>query len=132
MHEDCLRHRALVVIHDRLGKDTPQIFDGAMAKTDCDANFVSQAAPEATGNTTIEAAIAPNSLPVFTPPSITALTHEKDSKGDDKYRGLFQATIQLERGPLMWQIEDLRKNISGAFKEWLERSRCLSCGSLMD
>lgn len=132
MHDDCLRHEALMKVYDRLGKNTPQVFNEAVVKKEGDEEPASQTAPEAKENATTETA-TPVKLPVFTPPSPSVATPTpKKGPRKEPYRGLFEATIQLEGGPTVWHIKDLRENVTGGSKEWLEQARCLFCDKLLD
>jgi hypothetical protein len=135
MHDDCLRHDALMKIYERLGKTTPQIFDEAVVKKEGDEEMTTPAAPENKEDGTAEASDVPKpaKLPLFTPAaqSSTAPTPKKGAR-KEPYRGLFEASIRLDSGPTVWHVKDLRENVSGGVKEWLEAARCLFCDKLLD
>lgn len=64
--------------------------------------------------------------PSRSPP--TQKCHPKKVVGRKPYEGLFEAALQLDNGPTVWQITDLR-NGSGSDDTWTERAQCLVCRS---
>jgi hypothetical protein len=58
----------------------------------------------------------------------------RKKKGIDykPYVGLFEATLKMNDGPTVWEIKDLRENVTGGEKEWTESANCLLCGSVID
>lgn len=147
MHDDCLRHEALMRVYERLGKTTPQDFNEngtvvekgheTMISTPTQAP-ASTPAPAPTQKTReeitgAEASTNPLELPLFTspaPPLATSATKKGAKK--EPYRGLFEATLELDSGPSVWRIKDPRDNVAGGAKEWRERASCLFCSSLLD
>lgn len=135
MHDDCLRHEALMRIYERLGKTTPQEFteNDTVVKKEGEETTTSTPAQETKDEITADAATPPVQLPLFTPP-VPTTPPQIAKKGTKKepYRGLFEATLDLDSGPSVWRIKDLRENVTGGVKEWRERARCLFCASLLD
>ena len=146
MHDDCLRHEALMRIYERLGKTTPQVFsendtvvkkegEDTVASTPTPAPAPAPAATQETKEeiTATEAPTEAVKLPLFTPPAPqTAAPVAKKGVKKEPYRGLFEATLDLDSGPSVWHVKDLRDNVTGGTKEWRERARCLFCSSLLD
>lgn len=48
------------------------------------------------------------------------------------YLELFEATLRMNEGPMVWEIKDLRQNVVGGVKEWTEAAICLLCDSKID
>ncbi|KAL7940076.1 hypothetical protein V8C42DRAFT_364396 [Trichoderma barbatum] len=46
--------------------------------------------------------------------------------------GLFEATLKLNEGPLVWQVTDLREGVEGGEKKWTELAYCLLCDTLIE
>jgi hypothetical protein len=144
MHDDCLRHDALMRVYERPGRTPPQDCnengtmvekgDGAMSSTSTRAHASTPALEKTTEETTaFETSTEPLGLSLFTapaPPSATSATKKGAKK--EPYRGLFDATLILDNGPLGWRIEDLRDKAASGAKEWRELARCLFCSSLLD
>jgi hypothetical protein len=51
------------------------------------------------------------------------------SAASKPYKGLFEATVQKDLSPPMVEITDLRSNVEGGDKIWLEPIDCLVCGA---
>jgi hypothetical protein len=47
------------------------------------------------------------------------------------YEGLFEAKLDLQSGPTVWEVRDLRLNVSGGDRTWTENVSCLVCGSII-
>jgi hypothetical protein len=57
----------------------------------------------------------------------------RKSKADSKpYQNLFDAALKMDDGPTVWEIKDLRPNVSGGESTWTEKPRCLCCGVAID
>lgn len=58
------------------------------------------------------------------------------SSGNNKkakpYKGLYEAHMRLDDGPTAWVIRDLRNNVVGGHKMWLEKVSCLLCSYEID
>lgn len=139
MHDDCLRHEILMRVYERLGKATPQVFSKEdVVKKEGDEAMTSEPPQENKEDGNTETSIALAKLPLFTPPVPPSATpSSKKGPRKEPYRGLFDAKLKLEADtppltPAAWHITDLRENVTGGAKEWLERSRCLFCASLID
>lgn len=48
------------------------------------------------------------------------------------YEGLFEATLKMSEGPMAWEITDLRPNIVGGDRSWIERAECMICNHRID
>lgn len=135
MHDDCLRRDALMRVYERLGKKTPQVFDNEPELKKEEAEGL--VSPPATDTEKKEAdeqpALEEIKLPLFVGPR-PAAERASAKKGPKKeaYRGLFDATVRLNDGPTVWQIKDLRPNVSGGSKTWLEQAFCLFCNRAID
>jgi hypothetical protein len=46
------------------------------------------------------------------------------------YRELFEATLRMNDGPMVWEVKDLR-NVGGD-KSWNEPANCLVCGTTIE
>lgn len=46
------------------------------------------------------------------------------------YRGLFEATLRMNDGPMVWEVKDLRD--VGGDKSWTEPANCLVCGTTIE
>ena len=58
---------------------------------------------------------------------------KKKTASDHKpYLGLFTATLKMNEGPTVWEITDLRENVTSGLKNWTEKAQCLMCGSTID
>lgn len=51
---------------------------------------------------------------------------------DKPYEGLFEATLKMSEGPMVWEITDLRTKIVGGDRTWTERAECLVCHKTID
>lgn len=58
----------------------------------------------------------------------TGRPREADTK---LYLELFQATLRMSDGPMVWEIKDLRPSFAGSAKTWSESVLCLLCGADM-
>ena len=47
------------------------------------------------------------------------------------YLELFQVTLRMSDGPMVWEIKDLRPSSAGSAKTWSESVLCLLCGADM-
>lgn len=135
MHDDCLRRDALMRVYERLGKKTPQVFENEPELKKEEAEGL--VSPPATDTEKKEADDRPSldeiKLPLFVGrrPAAERGSVKKGAK-KEPYRGLFEATIRLNDGPTVWQIKDLRFNVSGGSKTWLEQAFCLFCSKAID
>ncbi|KAH7133559.1 hypothetical protein EDB81DRAFT_105443 [Dactylonectria macrodidyma] len=57
---------------------------------------------------------------------------KKKSMDYKPYEGLFEATLKMSDGPTVWEIQDLRQNVTGGEKTWNEKAHCLLCGVTID
>ncbi|EEU48417.1 uncharacterized protein NECHADRAFT_74541 [Fusarium vanettenii 77-13-4] len=71
--------------------------------------------------------------------TVTASAKGSAKKGRKKktmdlkpYQGLFEATLKMNEGPTVWEIRDLRENVTGGEKSWTEKAHCLMCGVVID
>ena len=56
----------------------------------------------------------------------------RSSKGTrHAYDGLLQARLNIEGVPTVWEIRDLRSNVSGDDQTWTKIGKCLVCGSFI-
>lgn len=122
-------------VYERLGKTTPQVFDesNAVVKEEGDENMTSTPAQETKEEANVDVATESTQLPLFTPtasPQATPISKKGPKK--EPYRGLFEATLDLDSDPSVWRIKDLRDDVTGGVKEWRERACCLFCTSLLD
>lgn len=135
MHDDCLRHDALMRVYERLGKREPQVFEKEPElKKEEPEGLVS---PPATDTEKKEADDQPSlddiKLPLFTGlRPVAERASAKKGPRREPYKGLFEATIRLNDGPTVWQVKDLRANADGGSKTWLEQAFCLFCNRVMD
>ncbi|GAO15947.1 hypothetical protein UVI_02039680 [Ustilaginoidea virens] len=75
----------------------------------------------------------PNSLSAKTPKSAsTKKGRGKKTVEDKPYEGLFEASLRMSDGPMVWEITDLRPNIEVGDRVWTERAACLVCKKLID
>ncbi|KHN93860.1 ebs-bah-phd domain-containing protein [Metarhizium album ARSEF 1941] len=51
---------------------------------------------------------------------------------DKPYEGLFEASLKMNDGPMVWVISDLRANAGGGDRTWTERAQCLVCRRMID
>ncbi len=58
----------------------------------------------------------------------TGRPREADTK---LYLELFQATLRMSDGPMVWEIKDLRPSFASSAKTWSESVLCLLCGADM-
>lgn len=72
---------------------------------------------------------APNSA---AKPASARKSRKKKGAEYKPYEGLFTATIKMNEGPTVWEIEDHRENIIGGEKSWTEPATCLLCGSKIE
>ncbi|PWI64528.1 hypothetical protein PCL_09577 [Purpureocillium lilacinum] len=47
------------------------------------------------------------------------------------YEGLFEARLDLQSVPTVWEVRDLRSDVSGGDRTWTENVNCLVCGSII-
>jgi hypothetical protein len=82
-----------------------------------------------------------NSTPRPTPSKSIIATSAKRSAKDDRkkkmgdfkpYAELFEADLKMQEGPTVWEIRDLRENVTGGEKTWTEKAHCLICGPGID
>ncbi|KAF4978058.1 hypothetical protein FZEAL_5523 [Fusarium zealandicum] len=71
--------------------------------------------------------------------TIQASTKSSAKKGRKKkaidfkpYEGLFEASLKMNDGPTVWEIRDLRENVTGGDKTWTENAYCLLCSAVID
>jgi hypothetical protein len=48
------------------------------------------------------------------------------------YEGFFEAKLKLDDVPTVWEVNDLRPNVSGGDRTWTENVKCLVCGSKIE
>ncbi|KAL7940359.1 hypothetical protein V8C42DRAFT_349552 [Trichoderma barbatum] len=53
-------------------------------------------------------------------------------RGKKTWGGLFEATLKINEGPMVWQVTDLREGIEGGKKKWTEPGYCLLCDTLIE
>ena len=128
MHDDCLKHDALLRVFERLGKDKPQTFDENEEKEE---GMVSPPATDSENKENGETASNDTNLPIYRGPQPAPAKLPKKGVKKEPYRGLFEANIRLNQGPTCWRVEDLR-NIEGGAAAWLEKAHCLFCDTLID
>ncbi|KAK2600236.1 hypothetical protein QQS21_005032 [Conoideocrella luteorostrata] len=56
----------------------------------------------------------------------------KKAVEEKPYEGLFEASLRMSDGPMVWEITDLRPNVEGGDRTWTERAACLVCKKLID
>ncbi|KYK55405.1 ebs-bah-phd domain-containing protein [Drechmeria coniospora] len=56
----------------------------------------------------------------------------KRPEGQQPYEGLFEAKLRLDDGPTVWEVTDLRPNVSGGDRTWTEKVDCLVCGTKIE
>ncbi|KAF5125916.1 Chromatin remodeling protein SHL [Metarhizium anisopliae] len=56
----------------------------------------------------------------------------KKAVEDKPYEGLFEASLKMNDGPMVWVINDLRSNVQGGDRTWTERAECLICNKMID
>lgn len=156
MHEECLRHDALMRVYERLGKKSPQIFEGELdgVKKEEPPPPEGLVSPPATDAEKKEAEDRPPlqqlndiKLPLFVggprpSPSPAAAAAAVGARGrsstpkkgvkKEPYKGLFEAEIRLDDGPTAWQIKDLRPDVDGGSRAWLEQAYCMFCSQSID
>jgi len=148
MHEDCLRHDALMRVYERLGKKMPQIFEGEPDVKKEEPPPEGLVSPPATDAEKKEAEDKPSlqlndiKLPLFVGGSRPSPSPGAGARGrsstpkkalkKEPYKGLFEAEIRLNDGPTAWQIKDLRSNVDGGSKTWLEQTYCMFCNQSID
>ncbi|CAH0019471.1 unnamed protein product [Clonostachys rhizophaga] len=136
MHDDCLRHDALMRVFDRLGKTTPQVFESASEPGSVEADDKKDVLPDAdtdSGDTDNDK--QPTKLPTYiSPPGAAAPfpAAKKKTTKREPYRGLFEANLRLGDGMTAWHVKDLREGVEGGVKEWYEQVFCLFCEKLVD
>jgi hypothetical protein len=75
----------------------------------------------------------PNSVGTkSTKPTSAKRGRGKKSIEDKPYEGLFEASLKMNDGPMVWVINDLRPNIKGGDRTWSERAECLVCNKVID
>lgn len=143
MHDDCLRHDALMRVYARLGTKEPQTSDtlSTEPETKKGAKVEEQNGtgppPTTPGAETEESnGKAPGEdgkLPLYVGPRPPLAQKPAKDAGKEPYRGLFEATLRLDDGPTAWRIRDLRTTVEEAgVKTWLEQAHCLFCSRLID
>jgi hypothetical protein len=50
----------------------------------------------------------------------------------EAYRGLFEANLKMQDRPTVWEVCDLRENVTGGEKTWTEKASCLECDVNID
>lgn len=144
MHDDCLQHDVLMRVYKRLGKTEPQTMEGMKApavepkKEDGDTKdgLVSPPATDtekAEGGDDKSSSVQDGKLPLFVAsgPSPWQPMSTKGA-GKEPYRGLFEASLRLDDGPTTWRIRDLRSDVKGGEKMWLEEAFCFFCSKKID
>jgi hypothetical protein len=148
MHEDCLRHDALMRVYKRgeskfqdikdhetttEGRDeaTILILDPASAPPPT----LAPAPAQKLGDTVAAAATYADlpKFPLFRPSASQSTTPAARKRTKrEPYRGLFEATLDPCSSPLAWHVRDSIGNVTGGVKKWRERARCLFCSNLLD
>lgn len=142
MHDDCLRHDVLMRVFNRLGRSEPQTFEEKDHKEPTEIKKEGEeslASPPATDSEKRDGEQKPvlnngtKPLPLYVEenPSLAPSSAKKGAK-KEPYRDLFDAKLRLDDGPTVWCIEDLRNNVEGGCKAWLERAYCLFCSKTID
>lgn len=146
MHDECIRHDALLRVFERLGRKEPQLFDEVErvpkreeqeVKKDADGDD-GMVSPPATDSEKKEATDEKPSLNDIKLPMYKGAQPRPEKsitkKGPRKepYRGLFDASIRLDNGPTTWEVKDLRGNVESGVKTWLEKAHCLFCDQTID
>ncbi|KAI5466651.1 hypothetical protein BGZ63DRAFT_344797 [Mariannaea sp. PMI_226] len=97
-----------------------------------DQAIVKKAATE-TPRTTMTPTPVPTASNADTPLKASAKKNRKKKSSDYKpYLGLFEANLKMNDGPTVWEIKDLRENVTGGEREWTEPANCLICGSVIE
>jgi hypothetical protein len=110
MHEQCLRHDALIRVHRRLGSQKPQSFDSDVAVKTEGGLFKST---------------EPRQRELWVAP--------KQSAEKEPYYELFNAELKIEDdAPVVSEITDLRSDVGGGSKKWLEAAYCLFCDQVIE
>lgn len=162
MHAECITHDVLMRVYEKLGNDKPHesaIKDEKaeertarpLSPTDIgeketqptidvrsgesQGNIVARKAdPEGPKSTEVSTPVPASSTVDVLPKSSTA----KKSRSKKKlmeykpYKDKFQAALKLSQDPTVYEVEDLRGNVTGGDKIWTERAHCLFCGSMID
>lgn len=145
LHYDCLLHDVLMRVFRQFGRDRPHKTtqdDEDKEQDNCALSPTEHKGQEshsmiAIGKVTAkheEVAQLAHTLPGGTPenlsePSVINEGREKKSIRNKPYQGLFDATLQLDKGPTVWMITDLRPTVGGGDRMWIEKAGCLICGS---
>lgn len=56
----------------------------------------------------------------------------KRDAGHKPYEGLFEASLELSKGPMHWEVTDLRTHVKGGDLTWTEHSGCLICNMTIE
>ncbi|KAH7303006.1 hypothetical protein B0I35DRAFT_365619, partial [Stachybotrys elegans] len=67
-----------------------------------------------------------------TKPVVEKKRRKKKNSDYKPYQGLFEASLKMNDGPTIWEIKDLRENVSGGEKTWTEQVRCLVCSKTIE
>lgn len=97
-------------------------------------NVLVKQADGETPRTTETPTPGPIATPVETPakPLLEKKPRKRKHTGSKAYQGLFEATLKMDDGPTMWEIKDLRENVSGGDRTWTEQAQCLVCRKAID
>ena len=71
-------------------------------------------------------------LPNSNKPSAEKRGRKKKTMDGKPYYGLFEASLKMNDGPMLWKIRDLRENVSGGDRAWTERAQCPICRTIID
>ncbi|CAM1507223.1 Fc.00g068640.m01.CDS01 [Cosmosporella sp. VM-42] len=111
------------------GKETQPTIDvrSGEAQDNVLVRKVDETTPQPTGT---PSRVPPTPSADTIPKSSAAKRGRKKKPMDQKpYEGLFKATLRMDgEGPTKWEIEDLRENVPGGDKTWIENAQCLLCG----
>ncbi|KAJ3495911.1 hypothetical protein NLG97_g3047 [Lecanicillium saksenae] len=157
MHIGCLRQDVLKCVYDQLGTDQPYVLTATTTTTESSFGLQRQSAQAAlagerpsdggSAHPNTEASELAKNLEdnSMQPTELTALATSQNArhakyvpkkkvrrqrKSDAKpYLGLFQATLLMNEGPMVWEIKDLRPGFADSMQTWSESVLCLLCGT---
>lgn len=148
MHHECLNHDVLLRVYDELGTDKAHIKDQQAVKEESGECTASPLSPTGTGEKETQPTIDVRSdgfqrsglvrgadgetLRLGAPNLSVTQKGRKKGMDHNPYEGLFQATLKMSDGPIVWEIEDLRENVCGGDKTWTEQAHCLLCCVAID
>lgn len=162
LHEECIKHDALLRTFKRLGKDKPHVSEAAKAQKEEQATRplsptepgAAQSAQQSidvkAGSGSADSVKADDNVDVK-PGDDAAPEDDQDAASSSKtpararcksrksegsfepkgkpYEGLFDVELKMDLSPPMLEFRDLRRDVAGGEKSWLEPIDCVVCGT---